>query len=67
MRVDRLYSVDRLWVKILRLWSRVTVFEELDSDRGRELNLERLKEFRTEVDKVINELETEQEMESWLD
>jgi hypothetical protein len=67
VKVDRIYAIANEIAAIERLWSMVTVFCEVETNTGRAMNLKRLKQLRTDIDEVINELEEEQENESWLD
>lgn len=67
MNVGRLYEINSRWFRIMRLWSLETVFSTAPSEQGRNDTLERLKQHRDDVSKVITELEIEMaEVEEWL-
>ena len=67
MEVSRLYPISRELFSIERLWSKITVFCEIETATGRKATLHRLKKLRDDLDKVVKELEAEQEMEAWLE
>lgn len=66
MVVGRLYDISHDLFAIERLWSKVTVFDEVETDTGRAMTLKRLKKLRDDVNVVITELEQETEEEAWL-